>query len=36
MGPVTSATLRELGYDVKSEAANSTLDSLVETLLNLV
>jgi len=31
MGPVTSATLRELGYPIAAEASQSTIDSLVET-----
>ena len=32
LGPVTSTTLRELGYDVAAEAPVSTIDSLIETL----
>ncbi len=34
MGPVTSARMRELGYEVAAEAS-STLDSLVETIIKL-
>jgi uroporphyrinogen III methyltransferase/synthase len=36
MGPVTSAELRRLNYQVAAEASVSTLDSLVETICNLV
>jgi uroporphyrinogen III methyltransferase/synthase len=36
MGPVTSETLRKLGYDIIAEAPVSTLDSLVETIRNLI
>ena len=32
MGPVTSATLRKLGYEIAAEAPTATLDSLVETI----
>ncbi len=32
MGPVTSATLRKLGYEIAAESPVSTLDSLVETI----
>jgi uroporphyrinogen III methyltransferase/synthase len=32
MGPVTSATLRRLGYEIAAESPVSTLDSLVETI----
>ena len=32
MGPVTSATLRKLGYEIAAEAPSSTLDSLVATI----
>lgn len=35
MGPVTSATLRKLGYEIAAEAPVSTLDSLVETICRL-
>lgn len=35
MGPVTSATLRQLGYEIAAESPASTLDSLVETILKL-
>ena len=36
MGPVTSATLRKLGYEVAAESAESTIDSLVATICKLV
>ncbi len=36
MGPVTSVTLRKLGYEIAAEASSSTLDSLVETIIKLV
>jgi uroporphyrinogen III methyltransferase/synthase len=32
MGPVTSAALRRLGYEIAAQAPQSTLDSLVETI----
>jgi uroporphyrinogen III methyltransferase/synthase len=32
MGPVTSATLRKLGYEIAAEAAASTVDSLISTI----
>ena len=32
MGPVTSATLRELGYEIAAEAPSSTIDALVATI----
>jgi len=32
MGPVTSATLRKLGYEIAAESVSSTLDSLVATI----
>ena len=35
LGPVTSATLRKLGYEVTAEAPVSTIDSLVETICKL-
>jgi uroporphyrinogen III methyltransferase/synthase len=35
LGPVTSATLRKLGYEIAAESPTSTLDSLVETLCRL-
>jgi uroporphyrinogen III methyltransferase/synthase len=35
MGPVTSATLNTLGYEIAAEAPESTIDSLVETICNL-
>jgi uroporphyrinogen III methyltransferase/synthase len=35
MGPVTSATLRKLGFPIAAEAKAATLDSLVETLVQL-
>jgi len=35
MGPVTSATLRKMGYGIEAEAAASNLDSLVETIVRL-
>jgi len=35
MGPVTSATLRKLGYEIAAESPASTLDSLVETICRL-
>jgi len=35
MGPVTSATLRKMGYGIEGEAAASNLDSLVETIVRL-
>jgi len=35
MGPVTSATLRKLGYEIAAESPASTLDSLVATLCRL-
>jgi uroporphyrinogen III methyltransferase/synthase len=36
LGPVTSATLTKLGYEVSGQATISTIDSLVETLVKLV
>ena len=36
LGSVTSATLRQLGYEIAAESPVSTLDSLVETILKLV
>ena len=36
MGPVTSATLRQLGYEIAAQSPVSTLDSLVVTICNLV
>jgi uroporphyrinogen III methyltransferase/synthase len=35
MGPVTSATLRKLGYEMAAEAPQATLESLVETICRL-
>ena len=35
MGPVTSATLRKLGYEIAAESPASTIDSLVETICRL-
>jgi uroporphyrinogen III methyltransferase/synthase len=35
LGPVTSETLRKLGYEVAAEAPTSTIDSLVETICKL-
>jgi uroporphyrinogen III methyltransferase/synthase len=35
MGPVTSATLDKLGYEIAAQSAASTLDSLVETLVEI-
>jgi uroporphyrinogen III methyltransferase/synthase len=35
MGPVTSATLRKLGYEIAAESEASTLDSLVATIFRL-
>jgi uroporphyrinogen III methyltransferase/synthase len=35
MGPVTSATLRKLGYEIAAESPASTLDSLVATICGL-
>jgi uroporphyrinogen III methyltransferase/synthase len=35
MGPVTSTTLRQLGYEIAAQAPESTLDSLVETICSL-
>jgi uroporphyrinogen III methyltransferase/synthase len=35
LGPVTSATLRKLGYEIGAESAASTLDSLVATICGL-
>jgi len=35
MGPVTSATLRKLGYEIAAESPASTLDSLVATICRL-
>ncbi|MCE0484434.1 MAG: uroporphyrinogen-III C-methyltransferase [Methylacidiphilales bacterium] len=35
LGPITSATLRRLGYEIAAEAPESTLDSLVATMLKL-
>jgi uroporphyrinogen III methyltransferase/synthase len=32
MGPVTSVTLRKLGYEIAAEAPSSTLDSLIATI----
>ena len=36
IGPVTTTRLRELGYEVAAEAASASLDSLVETIRDLV
>jgi uroporphyrinogen III methyltransferase/synthase len=36
MGPVTSATLRKLGYKIAAEAPASTIDALIATICNLV
>jgi len=36
MGPVTSITLRRLGYEIAAEASTSTIDALVETLREVV
>jgi uroporphyrinogen III methyltransferase/synthase len=36
MGPVTSATLRKLGYEIAAEAPASTIDSLLATICRLV
>ncbi len=36
MGPVTSATLKKLGYEIAAQAPASTLDSLVETICRLI
>ncbi len=35
MGPVTSATLRKLGYDIAAEAPESTIDALIATICKL-
>jgi uroporphyrinogen III methyltransferase/synthase len=35
MGPVTTATLRKLGYEIAAEAPASTLDALIATLCQL-
>ena len=35
MGPVTSATLKKLGYEIAAEAPTATLNSLVETICRL-
>jgi uroporphyrinogen-III synthase len=35
MGPVTSATLRDLGYEIAVEASASTIDALVATICHL-
>jgi len=35
MGPVTSATLRKLGYEIAAESPASTLDSLIATICSL-
>lgn len=36
LGPVTTATLKKLGYDVAGQAEKSSLDSLVETIVKLI
>jgi uroporphyrinogen III methyltransferase/synthase len=36
MGPVTSATLRKLGYEIAAEAPASTLDALIATICALI
>lgn len=36
MGPVTSATLRKLGYEIAAEAPSSTIDSLLATICRLI
>jgi uroporphyrinogen III methyltransferase/synthase len=36
MGPVTSATLEKLGYEIAAQSETATLDSLVNTIIDLI